>query len=176
MSTGSAQVSMPSMIQVTAPGSAASISEVLALMGVWRSHGEVIALCQGCFDPLHLGHALHFHEVRERCDRLIVSVGADAHVDRGEGRPLLGDHLRARMVAELRVVDAVVINRAASAVQMIRSLQPDIFAKGVDYQGSADTALLAEQRAISDVGGRFLLTGSTKFSATRIAQAVGVWV
>jgi rfaE bifunctional protein nucleotidyltransferase chain/domain len=150
-------------------------SELAGLVRRWRAQGEVVALCQGCFDPVHLGHVLHFREVLAHGSRLVVGVGADAYVRRGEGRPLLPDRLRARMVAELRVVDAVTVNDASNAEALIRTLRPDVFAKGIDYAGSADPGLLAEQDAIAAVGGRFVVTGSPKFSATALAAAVTEW-
>jgi rfaE bifunctional protein nucleotidyltransferase chain/domain len=155
--------------------SVSTVAQLRALMEQWRSQNQVIAVCQGCFDPVHLGHVLHFREVREQCHRLVVSVGADSYVGRGPGRPLLNEGLRARMVAELRVVDAVVINQAPCAVSMIEALRPDIFAKGFDYQSSSDEGLLAERAAIQKVGGRFLVTRAPKFSATALAQALDSW-
>lgn len=64
-------------------------------------------------------------------DRLVVSVTSDAHVNKGDGRPVLKDHERAFALRELRCVDTAII--VGSALEALEAIRPSIFVKGCDY-------------------------------------------
>ncbi len=99
----------------------------------------MIGLANGCFDVLHAGHVALLETARRYCDRLLVALNADASVTRlkGPGRPVnfLAD--RARVVAALRCVDAVVAFDEDTPLDIIRSVRPDLLVKGSEYGADA---------------------------------------
>ena len=56
-----------------------------------RAVGFSIALANGCFDLLHVGHIRYLESAAAEGDRLIVAINDDESVRRlkGEGRPIL---------------------------------------------------------------------------------------
>src|SRR5690606_28480361 len=104
----------------------------------WRDQGQRIVLAHGCFDLLHLGHARYLAAARQLGDVLIVTVTPDAWVNKGPRRPVFADHERAEMLAALRCVDAVAVNRWPTAEQTLALLRPHVYAQGAEYRDSAD--------------------------------------
>ncbi len=76
-----------------------------------RHRNGVIVFCSGVFDLTHSGHALFFEDCRKRGDILVVAVGDDASIKEYKGgvRPILNQHLRAKMVDSLKPVDYCLI-------------------------------------------------------------------
>ena len=83
-----------------------------------------IVHCHGCFDLLHIGHIRHLQAARAMGDLLVVTVTADAYVDKGEGRPAFSDALRAEALAALVCIVLVAISPWPTAVEAIRLLRP----------------------------------------------------
>ena len=97
--------------------------------------GKKVVFTNGCFDLLHIGHVRYLQEARELGDALIVGVNSDASVRRlkGPGRPLTPEKERAEILAALACVDFVTIFGAATPLQLIRALGPDVLVKGGDW-------------------------------------------
>src|SRR3989344_8635732 len=76
-----------------------------------KMKGGTVGICHGGFDLLHPGHIKHFESAKKICDTLVVSVTSDRFVTsrKGDGRPVFAEQLRAYAIANLSVVDFVVI-------------------------------------------------------------------
>ncbi len=124
--------------QPRGPGDAAQVTEVelLALAEEARRRGEKIVMTNGCFDVLHPGHVAYLQEAKSLGDRLVVAVNDDASVARlkGESRPINGLADRMAVLAGLAAVDWVVPFAEDTPARLIRSVLPDVLAKGGDYQ------------------------------------------
>jgi len=97
--------------------------------------GKKVVFTNGCFDLLHIGHVRYLQEARELGDALVVGVNADASVRRlkGPGRPLTPARERAEILAALACVDFVTVFGAATPLQLIRAVGPDVLVKGGDW-------------------------------------------
>jgi rfaE bifunctional protein nucleotidyltransferase chain/domain len=104
-----------------------------------RAAGKTVVFTNGLFDVLHVGHLDYLERARNLGDALIVGVNSDssARALKGPAHPLLPEGERARLLAALRVVDAVVVFEELTACNLIRLLQPDIYVKGGDYATKA---------------------------------------
>lgn len=102
----------------------------------WKRDGLKIVFTNGCFDLLHVGHIYSLEEAKKRGDRLIVGLNSDASVRRlkGEGRPIIPQHDRARMLAALEFVDCVVVFDEDTPNKLISLIRPDVIVKGGDYR------------------------------------------
>src|SRR3954453_1664523 len=115
------------------PASAAASSKILSLPDVLRlreaarADGRTVVHCHGCFDIVHPGHIQHLQFAKSLGDILVVSVSGDSHVNKGPGRPLIPDDLRAASLAALECVDIVYINPSPTAVELLDRLRPDIY-------------------------------------------------
>jgi len=157
------------------PGTHEKAFDLLAeQVRAWREGGERVVLCHGCFDPLHVGHLLHFKAAKKFGERLVVTVTPDRFVNKGADRPLFPENLRLEMVLALRVVDAAAINLWTSAVDTIRRIGPDSFAKGADYRNNpqCNPNFFQEDEEMKKHGGRIVFTDEESFSSTRIIEWV----
>ena len=106
------------------------------LCNIWRMKGDRIVFTNGCFDILHRGHVEYLQEAAALGDRLIIGVNTDASVRRqgkGPDRPLNDQDSRAKVLAALRLVDAVVIFEEDTPLDLIGSILPDVLVKGGDW-------------------------------------------
>ena len=134
-----------------------------------RHPAPAVALANGCFDLLHVGHIRYLRAARAEADLLVVGVNADPTVRaaKGPGRPLLPAADRAALVAALAPVSFVTVFEEPTADELIRRLRPDVHCKGTDYAGG-----VPEEPTVRDVGGRVAIVGDPKDHGTRelIAQ------
>jgi rfaE bifunctional protein nucleotidyltransferase chain/domain len=130
-----------------------------------RAEGRSIALANGVFDLLHVGHVRYLQAASQHADRLVVAVNSDASVRRlkGEGRPILGEAARAELVAALRGVHYVVIFDDDTVGPLLTSLRPDVHCKGTDY--TVET--VPERAIVQSYGGRTAICGDPKDHSTR---------
>jgi len=137
----------------------------------WRSAGQSIVFTNGCFDLLHIGHIALLEDARREGDRLIVAINSDASVRRlkGASRPIVGERERARILAALTAVDAVVVFEDSTPLSLIEELRPDVIVKGGDY--SEETVVGA--REVRSWGGRVKIVPTIEgFSTTELIARV----
>ena len=144
------------------PGQApvVDLDDAARLVNNVRHKGGVIALANGAFDPLHVGHVRYLAGASVLADFLVVAINSDTSVQRlkGEGRPAVPQAERAEIVASLRCVDAVVLFSEDTVAEVLERLRPEIHAKGTDY--TPDT--VPERDAVAAYGGRTVITGDPK--------------
>jgi D-beta-D-heptose 7-phosphate kinase/D-beta-D-heptose 1-phosphate adenosyltransferase len=101
-----------------------------------QRRGERVVFTNGCFDLLHVGHVRSLEQAKSLGDRLVVGVNRDASVRRqkGSARPIVGERQRAELLAALACVDWVVLFGDPTPLALIRSLRPDVLAKGGDWR------------------------------------------
>ncbi len=140
--------------------------EIAARLAEARERGARVALANGCFDVLHVGHVRYLAGARREADVLVVAVNGDASVRRlkGEGRPVMPAGDRALVVAALRVVDHVVVFEEDDVSSLLLLLRPDVHCKGTDY--TADT--VPERDVVRSYGGRVAIVGDAKSHDTRV--------
>ena len=116
--------------------SALSLDACSSAVSQWQSEGHRVVLTNGVFDILHVGHVAVLETAADQGDRLVVAVNADASVKRlgkGDARPYNHEEDRARMLAALRCVDAVVLFEEDTPLKVVQALKPDVLVKGGDY-------------------------------------------
>lgn len=132
---------------------------LLARVTGWRSRGSQIVFTNGCFDLLHIGHITLLEKARRMGDRLIVAVNSDRSVRtlKGRERPLVREQDRARIVAALAAVDAVIVFDEDTPLRLVEALRPDVMVKGGDYteaevplvSGCSTTGLIARSGGLA---------------------------
>jgi len=130
-----------------------------------REKGKKIALANGIFDILHVGHVRYLQEARQTGDILIVGINSDTSAFRikGEGRPIMNEVERAEILASLSCVDYVTVFGEDDAVDLILALKPDFHCKGTDYTEET----VPERDAVKSYGGKVCITGDSKAHSTR---------
>ncbi|MCX2740497.1 D-glycero-beta-D-manno-heptose 1-phosphate adenylyltransferase [Pontibacter anaerobius] len=112
-----------------------TLPQLLEQVQAWRAQGQKIVFTNGCFDLLHLGHVDYLEKAKQLGDKLVLGLNTDASISRikGPSRPLQDEMSRARVMASLLFVDAVVLFDENTPLQLIEAVQPDILVKGDDY-------------------------------------------
>lgn len=148
-----------------------TLSELACVCDEARRHGRRIALCHGVFDLVHLGHVRHLEAARREGDVLVVTVTADRYVNKGPGRPIFPDHMRAEMLAALEYVDYVAVLAEPSAESALHAVQPDVYVKGSDYENPEDDItgkIVSEREAVENHGGKLVFTKDITFSSSSL--------
>ena len=130
-----------------------------------RAAGRTVALANGCFDILHVGHVRYLAGARAEADVLVVGVNSDDSERRlkGPGRPILPAEDRALLVAGLKSVDHVVVFEEDDATRLLMTLRPDVHCKGTDY--TVET--VPERDVVRSYGGRVAIVGDPKAHDTK---------
>ena len=130
-----------------------------------RAAGRTVALANGCFDLVHVGHVRYLESAAQEADVLVVAVNDDdsVRVLKGAGRPLLTAADRAKLVAGLRAVDYVVIFPELTVGPLLEAIRPDVHCKGTDY--TVDS--VPERGIMEAYGGRTAIVGDPKDHSTR---------
>jgi D-glycero-beta-D-manno-heptose 1-phosphate adenylyltransferase len=149
----------------TAPSKIATLGEVKARVEEARRAGKTVALANGCFDVLHVGHVRYLQGARREADVLVVGLNGDDSVRRlkGPGRPVLGEQDRALLVAAVRAVDHVVVFGEDDVKGLLLALRPDVHCKGTDYTPET----VPEKDVVRSYGGRVAIVGDAKEHDTR---------
>jgi D-beta-D-heptose 7-phosphate kinase / D-beta-D-heptose 1-phosphate adenosyltransferase len=138
----------------------------------WARQGLTVGFTNGCFDLVHPGHVSLLRQAAEQCDRLIVALNTDASVSRLKGptRPIQPLEARARVMAAIKGVDAVVAFDDDTPLALIEALRPDVLIKGADY---AEEAVVGGD-VVKAGGGRVYLANLVDGqSTTAIAARAG---
>ncbi|MEW6358046.1 MAG: D-glycero-beta-D-manno-heptose 1-phosphate adenylyltransferase [Planctomycetota bacterium] len=113
-----------------------SHDEIEDVLRVYRQRNETIVFTNGCFDLLHPGHVQYLEFAKAQGDVLVVGLNTDRSVRglKGEGRPVMTEGDRARVLAGLSSVDYIVFFDEPTPVKLIRKVKPDILVKGEDWR------------------------------------------
>jgi len=113
-----------------------TLQQLQARVAVWRAAGQRIVFTNGCFDLLHAGHVTYLEGARKLGDRLIVGLNTDRSVSalKGPSRPVIHEADRARVMAALEAVDAVILFDEDTPLALIDAVRPDVLVKGSDYR------------------------------------------
>jgi D-beta-D-heptose 7-phosphate kinase / D-beta-D-heptose 1-phosphate adenosyltransferase len=156
---------------------AIGLAAARAAVRATHQRGGTVVATGGCFDLLHVGHLSTLRAARRLGDCLIVCLNSDRSVRalKGPARPVVPHTDRARLVAALDCVDAVVAFDEPTPDRLLDRLRPDIWVKGGDYflDGPDGEPALPEAELIRRWGGQTVvvpyLSGR---STTRLIAAV----
>jgi D-glycero-beta-D-manno-heptose 1-phosphate adenylyltransferase len=142
------------------------LAQAVAAREAARAQGRSVALANGAFDLLHVGHARYLQGAKEltRGGLLVVGVNTDDSVraSKGPGRPIVPELERAELVAALGCVDLVVLFDEPDAAALLTALRPDLHVKGTDYTEES----VPEREQVARLGGRTVIAGDPKDHST----------
>ncbi|MEZ6317167.1 MAG: PfkB family carbohydrate kinase [Phycisphaerales bacterium] len=138
-----------------------------------RAGGRTVVHCHGCFDIVHPGHIRHLRFAKAQGDVLLVSITGDGHIQKGDGRPLIPQELRAENLAALDFVDWVHVAPEPTALGVLEVVRPDVYVKGREYEQNHDPRFMAERECVERHGGRVVFSsGDVVFSSTALIEAI----
>ena len=113
-----------------------NIKDLAKIINEWRLNGDKIVFTNGCFDLIHLGHLEILARSADLGDKLIVAINSDMSIKKikGNSRPIIEEDSRAKHLAAIEFIDAVVLFNEDTPYDLINILKPDVLTKGGDYK------------------------------------------
>ena len=151
-------------------GKILALAELSGRIAELKQQGKMIVHCHGCFDLMHPGHIRYLQAAKRMGDILVVTLSPDKYVDKGPGRPVFSEDLRAECLAALSCVDYVAINEWPTAEETLRLLRPHYYVKGQEFEKLEDKTgkVQREFEVVREVGGQMRFTHEIVFSSTAL--------
>jgi rfaE bifunctional protein nucleotidyltransferase chain/domain len=133
--------------------------------------GKCVVLCHGTFDLIHTGHIRHLQEAKRQGDILFVTITADKYVNKGPGRPVFSEVLRAENLCALSCVDYVGIVPSDSGEEPISQIKPNIYVKGNEYKHATNDVtgkITKEKQLVEKFNGKIYFTNDITFSSSSL--------
>ena len=113
-----------------------NINDLSQIIKEWRLNGDKVIFTNGCFDLIHLGHLEILARSADLGDKLIVGINSDMSIKKikGNSRPIIEEDSRAKQLAAIEFVDAVILFNEDTPYDLINVLKPDVLTKGGDYK------------------------------------------
>ena len=113
-----------------------NIKDLSEIINEWRLNGDKIVFTNGCFDLIHLGHLEILARSADLGDKLIVGINSDMSIKKikGNSRPIIEEDSRAKQLAAIEFIDAVILFNEDTPYDLINILKPDVLTKGGDYK------------------------------------------
>lgn len=140
------------------------LEELAEIIEIEKGRGKKIALANGGFDLLHIGHIRYLRESKSAADILVVAVNSDRSLRglKGEHRAEIDETGRARILASLQCIDYVTIFDESRVDRVLLTLKPDYHCKGSDYTPET----VPERKIVESFGGKILITGGRKIKSS----------
>lgn len=153
-----------------------SLKELQTIINQNPENWRPLVLTNGCFDILHVGHVRYLQRAKSLGKTLVVGVNSDQSVriikpqtGHSPPRPIIPEQQRAEVLAALTAVEATIIFSETTAVELIKALKPDIYAKGGDYTLES----LPEAKTVQNYGGKIeLITVEIPTSTSEIIRKI----
>ena len=148
-----------------------SLEELENQVNAWKQAGEEVVFTNGCFDIIHRGHIEVLVQTADLGNRLIIGLNSDSSIQKlkGKNRPIIDEQSRAILLASFSFVDAVILFSEDTPINLIRTLKPDVLAKGGDYEIST----IVGHKVVQENGGQVILVPFVDgFSSTTIIDKI----
>lgn len=142
------------------------LEELQVVLQKERTNHKTIALANGGFDLLHIGHVRYLKGAKAVADILVVALNSDASLKKlkGETRAILDQESRIQLLAAFACVDYVTLFNETTVDHVLLTLKPDFHCKGSDY--TVDT--VPERETVKSYGGQIAIVGGEKIRSTSI--------
>ncbi|MCX6764129.1 MAG: PfkB family carbohydrate kinase [Candidatus Nealsonbacteria bacterium] len=150
-----------------------NIDELAEIVAKLKNEGKKVVQCHGVFELVHPGHLYHFESAKKEGDVLIISITADEFVNKGPGRPIFSAAVRAKSLANIQIVDYVIINHDFSAIELLKKIKPNIYFKDQEYKSALQDPnrnLYKEAQAVRSVGGEIKFSYEPTFSSSNFLK------
>ncbi len=142
-----------------------TITELQSIIRDVQNDGKTVVFANGCFDLIHAGHVSYLESAAECGDILVVGLNSDASVKelKDERRPIIPEHERVEILCEMECVDYVTLFEDRTADPILKTLRPNVHAKGTDYTRET----VPERITAQEIGASTCIVGNSKENATK---------
>jgi bifunctional ADP-heptose synthase (sugar kinase/adenylyltransferase) len=108
-------------------------------------------------------------------DILYVVLVADQFVQKGPGRPLFNEDLRAMWVAAIEGVDYVIVNNDYGPRKLIGEIRPHFLVKGAAYQTNPSEGFLSDKALVESYGGKVAFVKELAHSSEILKKIIKIF-
>ncbi len=148
-------------------------SQLMDLGEKLREKDKKVVYTAGAWDMIHVGQLRYLEEAKAQGDILVVGVLADDVIRKvkGPNKPILGELMRAEMVAGLKCVDFVTILPDPSSQPILGLLKPDVY-QTVKEDWNKDYKESIEYKTVEKYKGKVVVVDrqSPAISTTKILE------
>jgi len=137
----------------------------------FKNKNKKITLCHGVFDLFHVGHLRHMKFAKSQGDILIVSITKDKFINKGTGKPVFNENLRAELISSIEYVDYVYVSESQTAIDVINLVKPNIYCKGIEYKNKKNDLtkkIDLEIKTVKKNGGKIVFSNDLTFSSSKL--------
>ncbi|MCK4765778.1 MAG: adenylyltransferase/cytidyltransferase family protein [Candidatus Aminicenantes bacterium] len=138
------------------------LEELKAKIESERRQNKKIALANGGFDLIHIGHIRYLQAAKRTAGILVVALNSDNSLKKLKGRTIIPEQGRIRLISSFECVDYVTIFDDDRVNRVLLTLKPDFHCKGSDY--TVDT--VPERETVNSYGGEIAIVGGAKIRST----------
>ena len=148
-----------------------NIKDLSQIIKKWRLNGDKIIFTNGCFDLIHLGHLEILARSADLGDKLIVGINSDMSIKKikGNSRPIIEEDSRAKQLAAIEFIDAVILFNEDTPYNLINILKPDVLTKGGDYKKND---IVGNELINKEQGDVVIIPLTQGFSTTSILEKI----
>ena len=148
-----------------------NIKDLSKIINEWRLNGDKIVFTNGCFDLIHLGHLEILARSADLGDKLIVGINSDMSIKKikGNSRPIIEEDSRAKQLAAIEFIDAVILFNEDTPYNLIKVIKPDVLTKGGDYKKND---IVGNELINKEQGDVVIIPLTQGFSTTSILEKI----
>jgi D-beta-D-heptose 7-phosphate kinase/D-beta-D-heptose 1-phosphate adenosyltransferase len=107
------------------------LEKLTSVLAEEREKSKTIALADGGFDLIHIGHIRYLRGAKETADILVVALHSDSSMKKlkGHKRPIQDEKSRIRIIASFECVDYVTLFDEKTVDRVLLTLKPDVHCK-----------------------------------------------
>ncbi len=129
---------------------------------------ENIVFCYGHFNLIHPGHLRYLQHAKTLADRLVVVVRSDKDLNRDAREEFFTETERAESVANLQIVDNVVILNKLTLEKLIKAVKPSVLLLGREFELEQSNQIRLAISAVKKQGKVIFHAGETHYSTTNL--------
>ena len=127
-----------------------------------------IALCYGHFNLIHPGHLRYLQYAKTLAKNLIVVIKSDKELNSESSGHHFSENERAESLANLEIVNNVVILNDYSLEELISRLKPSVLVLGKEFENQRNKEIVLAINAINKSGRVVFHAGETSYATTHL--------
>ena len=127
-----------------------------------------IVLCYGHFNLIHPGHLRYLQHAKTLAEKLVVAIKSDLELDADSFGNHFSESERAESVANLEIVDRVVVLDNNSLNELINSLKPSVLVLGKEFENRKIKEIELASNSVKKQGKVVFHAGETHYASTHL--------
>jgi len=134
---------------------------------LFNINGSVV-FCYGHFNLIHPGHLRYLQYAKTLADNLVVVIRSDKELDKESFGEHFTESERAESVANLQIVDSVIILNQLTLSQLVSKLNPNVLVLGKEFENKQPQQIKLAISEIKKQGRVVFHAGETNYSTSNL--------